>query len=205
MKTTTSHIVSALLLALTVTLVAEAQPRQEMNGRGRGMQAGQNQQGPGMRSMNRGGHGPGPRQGGAPGMGIMHLLRQLDLTREQHEVVRAIMDAHKEVAQATHEAVQMGRQSLHEAIIEEADVAAIRAIATAMAQAVGDEAIQQVAVTKEIKNVLTDDQKTALATLLSQVPDNHQRGPQGPPQGMGRGPARSRRPGRRPAGPDPTE
>ena len=204
MTTTTKHLIPTLLLPLTVTLVVEAQPRQEMNGRGRGMQAGQNQQGPGMRSMNRGGHGPGPRQGGAPGMGVMHLLRQLDLTQEQHEVVRAIMDAHKEAAQAAHEAVQMARQSLHEAIIEEADVAAISAIATAMAQAVGDEAIQQVAVTKEIKNVLTDDQKTALAALISQAPDNHQRRPQWPPQGMVRGPARGRGQGRRPAGPDPT-
>lgn len=205
MTTPTKHLIPTLLLALTLTLVAEAQPGQGMNGRGRGMQAGQNQRGSGMQSMHRGGPGPGPRQGGAPGMGIMHLLRQLDLTQEQHGVVRTIMDANKEVVQAAHEAVQTARQSLHKAIIDEADDAAIRAIATAMAQAVGDEAIQQVVVTKEIKNALTDDQKTALATLISQAPEDRQRGPQGPPQGMGRGPGRGRTQGRRPGGPARTE
>ena len=156
-----------------------------------------------MRSMERGGPGPGPRQGGAPGMGIMHLLRQLDLTQEQHEVVRAILDAKTEAAQATREAIQAARQSLHEAIMEEADDAVIRAIATTMAQAVGDEAIQQVAVTKEIKNVLTQAQKDQLVTLISQAPEDRQRGPQGPPSGMGRGPGRGRMQGRRSAGPDP--
>ncbi|NQV35642.1 MAG: Spy/CpxP family protein refolding chaperone [Phycisphaeraceae bacterium] len=204
MTTTTKHLIPTLLLALTLTLVAEAQPGQGMIRRGRSMRSGQNQRGPGMQSMDRRGPGPGMGRTDAPGMmGIMPLLRRLDLTQEQHEAVRTILDGSKEATQAAHEAVQVVRQSLHQAVMDESDEAAIRAIATAMAKAVGDEAIKQVAVTKEIKSVLTEAQKNELITLISQGPEDRRRGPQGPPSGMGRGPGRGRMQGRRPAGPDP--
>ncbi|MCP4454944.1 MAG: hypothetical protein GY809_26085 [Planctomycetes bacterium] len=197
MTTTTRHIIPTLLLALSLTLMADAQPGQARGPQRRGRQAGQHQQGPGMQTMNR----PGQNPGGAHGMGILPLFRHLDLTQEQREVIRDILEANKEAVQAAHEAVQAARQSLHEAVMAGADDEAIRVIATTFAQAVGDQAIQQVAVTKEIKNVLTDDQKMALATLISQGREDRPKGPQGPPQGMGPGRGRGRRQGQGPAGP----
>ncbi len=196
MTTTRRYLVSTILLALIIAIAVRAQPGQRGNGRGRGFQAGQDERGPGMGSMHRAGRGPGGPggSGDGPGMGVMRLFRQLDLTEEQREVVRAIMDAGKEAAQAAHEAIQTARQSLHEAVIEEADDATIRAIAATMTQAVGDQAIKQVAVLKEIKNVLTDAQKNELATLISQGP------PQG--RGPGRGRGRGRMQGPRPGGPE---
>ncbi len=196
MTTTRRYLVSTILLALIIAIAVQAQPGQRGNGRGRGFQAGQDERGPGMGSMHRAGRGPGGPggSGDGPGMGVMRLFRQLDLTEEQREVVRAIMDAGKEAAQAAHEAIQTARQSLHEAVIEEADDATIRAIAATMTQAVGDQAIKQVAVLKEIKNVLTDAQKNELATLISQGP------PQG--RGPGRGRGRGRMQGPRPGGPE---
>jgi Spy/CpxP family protein refolding chaperone len=195
MKTTTKHLVPALLLALTLTLVAEAQPGQGKNrrGGGQGMQAGQNQRGPQMDGMQRG----GPRSG--PNMGIMRYLRQLNLTTEQRESIRSLLETNKEAAQATHEAMQKARQSLHEAVMNGADEAAIRTIGGRFAQVVGDEAIQQVALNKKIKGVLTKDQQEKLTTLMKQAPEDFQRGPQGPRERMGRG--RGRMQGRRQAGP----
>ncbi len=198
--TTAKHMIPTLLLVLTLALISEAQPGQGRYRGGRAMQAGPNQRGQGMGMMAH--QGPGRGQAGGPGLSMMHFLRQLKLTEEQHEVVRTIVDTPKEAAQATHEALHSARKSLHEAVIGEADEAALRAIAATLAQAVGDQAIQQVAVVKEIKNVLTEAQKATLKTLMEQLPEDRQRGPQGPPRGRGRGPGRR---GQRPGPQDPGE
>jgi len=195
--TAKKHMISTLLIALTLALVVQAQPGQGRNRVARGMRPGQNQRGQGMGQMEH--QGPGRGQAGGPGLNMMRFLRQLKLTEEQHEVVRSILDTHKEAAQAGHEEVQSARKSLHEAVIGEADEAALRAIAATLAEAVGDQAIQQVAVVKEIKNVLTEAQKATLKTLMEQPPEDRQRGPQGPPRGRGRGP------GRRGQGPGPQD
>lgn len=187
MTTTAKHLIPTLLLVLTLGLIAEAQPGPGGFGRGRGMQQGPNRRGPQMGRMDREGPGPGPRQAGAPGMRIAQLLRQLDLTQDQHEAIRKILDAHKDAAQASQQAVQKARQSLHEAVTQEADDVSIRAIATTLAQAVGDQAIEQVAVTKEIKGVLTAEQKEKLAALIKQAPEDRPGGPRGRQGRMGRG------------------
>lgn len=178
------HLILTVLLALTIAIAAEAQPGRRGNSSGRGAQFGQQQQGRGAGPMHRQDRGPG-----GPRLGIFRFLRQLDLTEEQRDVIHDVLESNKAAAEATQEAVHAARQSLHEAVVQEADEEAIRAIAQAMAKAVGDHAIQQVAVTKEIKNVLTEAQKEALASLMSQGPETRQRGPQGrgPRAGAGRG------------------
>ena len=111
---------------------------------------------PGMRPMP-GGPGMGQGPGGPDGMmGV--IMQKLDLTDEQREKIETIIDENHAKASAARRAVEKARRGLEEAAASDANEAAIRKAATALGNALGDEAVLKARTMKEIKAVLTPEQ-----------------------------------------------
>jgi Spy/CpxP family protein refolding chaperone len=196
MKTPFKQHMTAVLIACTIVTLVYAQPGQGRRGRGQGP-AGPPQDAP--RFGQQGPQRPGPGQG--QGLPILRALRQLDLTQEQRDEVRTIVDVSQEDADAAMEAMQAARTTLHEAVINGSDEETVRAAATALGKAIGDEAVLRVGVMAQIKEVLTEEQRAELQTLMEQMPQGQRpRRGRGPnmqdDQGQGYGPGPNRRPGR---------
>jgi periplasmic protein CpxP/Spy len=113
----------------------------------------------------------GPHGPGGPFGEFHHLLRQLDLTSDQHAQVKAIFEKEKPTLQPL---MQQMRQN-HEAMktLEAAgpfDEAKVTALATQNSQAMIQLQVEHERVKSEIMAILTPDQKTKLA----QIEANHE-------------------------------
>ena len=130
--------------------------------------------------------GPGMRDAGQRpgGPGFMLPLQALDLTSDQKDAVKAILEANRQASQAARKAVGEATRTLHEAIANDANDLAIRNAAAAMATAAADQGILQVKVSTAIKALLTKDQLQKLADIRAQIKDR----PAGPMDGQMDGP-----------------
>lgn len=127
--------------------------------------------GPGMR---------GPGMGG--GIPLLGMLRQLDLTTDQQTAVKAIMDKSRDAAQAAEKALAEAQKAFHDAVAADANEPAIRTAATAVATAMGNQAVLKVKTSTAIKALLTADQLKKLTDLQAQM-KNRPLPPQGAPAG----------------------
>jgi Spy/CpxP family protein refolding chaperone len=151
--------------------------------------------------------GMGPMAGRHHGPGIARALRRLDLTEEQKESVKNILESARETAAAGRETVADAREALHTAVAEGADETAIREAAENLGKAIGDQAVSRAAVVASIKEILTEEQIEQLQEMKDSKPrgglEGEEIGPRGFHRGnrhdmFGRGPGRpGRGPGRR--------
>jgi len=109
-----------------------------------------------------------PGQGPGGGILMLRVLRQLNLTAEQQEKVKAILEQSREESQAAGTAVQNAAQALHQAVIEEKGEDAISTAAQTLGKAIGDQAIQRASIATSIKAVLTEEQVKKLEELKKQ-------------------------------------
>ena len=116
--------------------------------------------------------GPGRMRHRAPGPG-MHMrlgrvLRRLDLTEEQIEQVKPIMESARQGADASRETMNQARAALAEAVTKAANEATIRAAATDLGNAIADEAVKKSATMASVRGLLTEEQLTELDELLTE-------------------------------------
>ena len=146
-----------------------------------------------MGPMGRGPGGPGMRGPGGPGgPGFVGIPPGIDLTEDQRQQVRSIMESHRDQMQQVGEKVRTAREGM-QALIEAdtLDESAIRAKAAEVAAAEADAAIMQAKVRAEVFQILTPEQ-------LQKVKEFRASHPQGPGGRGGFGPgARPRQPGRK--------
>jgi Spy/CpxP family protein refolding chaperone len=102
------------------------------------------------------------------GMAIVRGLRWLNLTEEQREQIRAILEEAEDVSEANREIVADATEALHTAVIEGSDEKAIREAATNLGNALGDQAVQRASIIASIKEVLTDEQLEQLQEMKDQ-------------------------------------
>ena len=96
---------------------------------------------------------------------LRFILRQLDLTDEQREQIKGILEANQEGLETARKAVRDATKSLHEAVIKGAGEADIRAAATALGTAIGNEAVLRSAMMTSVKQVLTPEQLAELGKI----------------------------------------
>jgi Spy/CpxP family protein refolding chaperone len=151
-------------------------------------------------------YGKGPMAGRHHGPGIARALRRLDLTEQQRESIKSILESARETAEPGREAVADAKEVLHTAVAEGADETAIREAAENLGKVIGDQAVSKAATIALIKEVLTEEQLAQLQEMKDSKPHGdleeaeiggrglHRgnrhgmlgRGPGGPGRGLGR-------------------
>ena len=131
---------AGMLLAAPLAFAA-----QERGRRGRGMHGG-----------GRDGHGGGP---GA-------LMRELDLTEEQQEQLRAVFE--QGTARETFERLRSSREALNDAIDNGADEATLRQLAYEVGTAEGDVAVERARTQAAMLEILTPEQREKWETLKAE-------------------------------------
>ncbi len=149
-------VVYALLVAAgayqTMTYDAHAAEGQRWSGPGR--------RGPGI--------GLGRGRGGRPGT-LLPPLRQLDLSDEQLEQVRAAVGESREAGRETARALRAARRELAEATTaEEPDEDRIRTLAAELGRLEGDAAVGRARLYAAAWQVLTPDQQARAAELRAE-------------------------------------
>ncbi|MHC4844402.1 MAG: Spy/CpxP family protein refolding chaperone, partial [Planctomycetota bacterium] len=117
----------------------------------------------------RGQFGPGFHQGPGKGFPMLRVLRRLDLTEEQHEQVRTILEDNKENAQTVEKGVRDAQKALHDAVINEAGEEAIRNAAAEVGTAIGNQAVLRTQTAASVKGVLTEEQLQKLDTIKEKM------------------------------------
>ncbi len=113
----------------------------------------------------------GPHGPGGPFGEFHHLLRQLDLTSDQHAQVKAIFEKEKPTLQPLMQQMRQNREAMK--ALEAAgpfDEAKVTALATQNSQTMIQLQVEHERVKSEIMAILTPDQKTKLA----QIEANHE-------------------------------
>jgi periplasmic protein CpxP/Spy len=127
-------------------------------------------QGPGQRMG-----GPGRGGPGGPGPGMMPMLRQLNLTDQQREEVRALMEASRPTTEPGQ--LRDAGLKLHTAVFgDNPDPQAIDAAKAAINAAHAAELDHQVEMLTKIAQILTLDQRQQLLKLQSEAPRGGGRG-----------------------------
>jgi protein CpxP len=120
----------------------------------------------------RGGFGGPGGFGGFGGFGhrqALGMLRQLDLTDQQRQQVRTIMQNHKSDFQQVRERIHTAMEAQHAAAsATPPDEATIRAKATEVGAAEGDLAVLLARVRTEVFQILTPEQQTKAQELQAQ-------------------------------------
>jgi Spy/CpxP family protein refolding chaperone len=145
----------------------------------------------------------------------------LDLTKEQYEQVRTILEDNKENAQTAERGVRNAQKALHDAVIDEAGEEAIRNAAAEVGKAIGDQAVLRAQTAASVKGVLTEEQLVKLDTIKEKMqelredvqaledeigPGQYRRGTGYGPKGQrGRGRRGRGMRGHRPGGPPPMQ
>jgi Spy/CpxP family protein refolding chaperone len=104
----------------------------------------------------------------------------LDLTEEQKAQIRKIRDEAKTDAEAAEKAVADARGALHDAVIGGAAEEQIRAAATTLGQAIGNQAVLHAKTLAVAKAVLTDEQRKEFDKVVAKLPGLRQSIPHGP-------------------------
>lgn len=131
----------------------------------------QQQAGP-PRANARGGVLGAPMLGGGRGLAALRWgLGQLNLTPEQKQQVKTILQGHRQEMQAFAAQVRQARLSLAEAITGAADEAAVRAKAADVAKVQADIAVFVAQLRKEVLGVLTPEQQAKAKDLRLEAMD----------------------------------
>ena len=113
----------------------------------------------------------GPHGFGGPGGGFHRMLKQLDLTADQHSQVKAIFEKEKATMQPLMEQMRQNRDAMK--ALEASgpfDEAKTRALATQNAQTMVELQVEHARIKSQIMQILTADQKAKLA----QIEANHE-------------------------------
>jgi protein CpxP len=108
----------------------------------------------------------GPHGFGGPGGGFHRMLKQLDLTTDQHSQVKAIFEKEKATMQPLMEQMRQNREAMK--ALEASgpfDEAKTRALATQNAQTMVELQVEHARVKSQIMQILTADQKAKLAQI----------------------------------------
>jgi Spy/CpxP family protein refolding chaperone len=131
--------------------------------------------------------GPGGRFGrGGPGgpMGAIApmMLNRLDLTNDQQDRVKQIMDSHRADQQAIGKRMMAAHDALESAITGSSfDEALIRTRAADVAAVEADQAVLGARIYAEVFQILTADQQTKLKTMQAEMQQRREaRGGRGP-------------------------
>ena len=109
---------------------------------------------------------------GGPGR-IGGVLRHLDLTDDQREAIRGAVRRHREGGQSLRQQLGAARQALRDEVRSGgADEAAIRSLAAEVAPLAADAAVRRAALHAEIRELLTDEQRTQLDALRANAREN---------------------------------
>ncbi len=103
---------------------------------------------------------------GGPGGDFHHMLRQLDLTADQHSQVKAIFEKEKPALQPLMQQMRQNHQAMK--ALEASgpfDEAKTRALATQNAQVMIELEVAHARMKSEIMQILTPDQKAKLAQI----------------------------------------
>ncbi len=103
---------------------------------------------------------------GGPGGDFHHMLRQLDLTADQHSQVKAIFEKEKPALQPLMQQMRQNHQAMK--ALEASgpfDEAKTRALATQNAQVMIELQVAHARTKSEIMQILTPDQKAKLAQI----------------------------------------
>jgi periplasmic protein CpxP/Spy len=113
----------------------------------------------------------GPHGFGGPGGEFHHMLRQLDLTSDQHSQVKAIFEKEKPTLQPLMQQMRQNESAMK--ALEAAgpfDEAKVTALATQNSQTMIQLQVEHERIKSEIMQILTPDQKAKLA----QIEANHE-------------------------------
>jgi Spy/CpxP family protein refolding chaperone len=114
--------------------------------------------------------GPGRRGPGGRGVGVLGpMMGRLDLTSDQRDRIRQIVDSHRSEQQQLAERAGKAHDALQEAITGGGDESAIRARAADVAAVDADAAVLQGRIYNEVVQILTADQQTKLKTLQTEM------------------------------------
>jgi len=198
MNTIKKIAIATIMIGLT--LAASAAPQD-----GRGRQRGQDVPPPPRDGQFAPGPGPqrpfdGPGQAGIePPMGgidlgrqIQMLTRTLDLTPEQQEAIKAILDEHRDAAQANRDAIRQTSVELRKAVMDGNPEAAEK-LAEKLADAIIEQAVGQAETMKAVKAELTDEQLQKLDEIKTQMRDRFEQRRQGEGQGRWQRPEQGQR------------
>lgn len=95
--------------------------------------------------------------------GVRRILRQLELTGEQREAIRGVVQQHRESGQALRQRAADARRALNEAVTSgAADETRIRALAGELAPLTADAAVRRASLYAGIRELLTDPQRAEL-------------------------------------------
>ncbi len=106
---------------------------------------------------------------GGPGGDFRHMLRQLDLTADQHSQVKAIFEKEKPTLQPLMQQMRQNHQAMK--ALEASgpfDETKTRALATQNAQTMIELQVAHTRMKSEIMQILTPDQKAKLAQIEAQ-------------------------------------
>lgn len=187
MKTsmTRTRIIIAGAVVLLVGSICQAQNRSPRPDRD--FAAGPSERGPrGPMADRDAGPGRGRARDHGPRLPILRALSRLDVTEEQHVQIRTVLDDNAAGMEAAREALNEAMAALHDATLNEADDATLQAAATQVGIAAGQKASTHVALVKNIKSVLTEEQLNTLAELKTQRDTGQAR--RGPGHRMGLAP-----------------
>jgi len=136
--------------------------------------------GPGMgMGMGMGPQGIGPM--GPPHSNALGAIGAwLDLTDEQKTQIREIQEQARKDAEAAQDAVADARDALHEAVVGGATEAEIRAAATTLGEAIGNQAALHAKTAAAAKAVLTEEQRKEFDKIRTKLPGMRQSIPHGP-------------------------
>jgi Spy/CpxP family protein refolding chaperone len=118
----------------------------------------------------RGGHGP--RGEGMGPMGQLGMLRELDLTEDQRQRIRALFDEVE--ATGVPDRLREARESLHDAIESGADESALRQQASQLGVVEGDAAVEWARARARIQEILTAEQKQELEQLKQEAEERRE-------------------------------
>ena len=123
--------------------------------------------------------GPGGRRGGPGGpdagaLGPM-MLERLDLTTDQRERVRQILDSHRDEQKAIGDRAMKAHEALQEVVTGTFDESAIRARAVDVAAVDADVAVAQARVYNEVLQILTADQQQKLKKLQADMKERREK------------------------------
>ena len=133
--------------------------------------------GPGGRGLGRRG---GMMRGGpmGPGGAVDLPLAQLNLTQQQRDQVKTILDSHQDELKTLGDREAAARQALEQSVAADViDEGAIRQHAADLGSVEADMAVERAHIRAEVLQILTPDQQQEAKTLAASAP---------PPRGRGR-------------------
>jgi periplasmic protein CpxP/Spy len=144
-------LVASMLLAATTTLYAGCTEGESCTGKG--------EKGKGRQQCGERGRG-GMERGKRCGAGRMMMMKDLNLTEDQKEQMKAIREKSKEQMKEVHKALGDAHKALREAAAsEDIDEAKISELSKSLADNMAEAAILKASIHKEMQALLTDEQK----------------------------------------------